>query len=224
MKKRMIAAALTAAMVMSMNMTVFAVSSTTDSNSGDSGNSSAVTVTAPSAAVNSPNAGVSVEAAAPGAAVKTDTVKVAVVQPDGTVTAVSLTAQLETAKESVISLISSQTATGNNAGAAVSKLMTTPASPMFRATINALGGNVSINNCATVKTLTSAKDAFGNTIASAGRINGVTTGSLVMLMSVNADGTVEFVEGLVDPVTGQVLGSFKGAPVTISVMVFVPAV
>ncbi len=34
-------------------------------------------------------------------------------------------------------------------------------------------------------------------------------GSLVMLMSVNADGTVEFVEGVVDPVTGEILGAFK---------------
>ncbi len=204
MKKRMIAAALTAAMVMTMSMNVFAVSSTTGANSG--------------------NAGVAVEAAAPGAAVNTDTVRVAITRPDGTVAAVSLTEQVATARESVISLVATQTTSGSNAGLAVSKLMTTPATPMFRATINALGGNVGINDCGTVKTLAAAQDAFGNTIASAGVIPGVTAGSLVMLMSVNADGTVEFVEGLVDPVTGQVVGAFKGAPVTISVMVFVPAV
>ena len=72
--------------------------------------------------------------------------------------------------------------------------------------------------------MVSARDAFGNMIASAGKIKGVTAGSLIMLMSVNEDGTVEFVEGLVDSVTGQVYGAFQGAPVTISVMVFVPAV
>ena len=189
MKKRMIAAALTAAMVMTMSMNVFAVSSTTGANSG--------------------NAGVAVEAAAPGAAVNTDTVRVAITRPDGTVAAVSLTEQVATARESVISLVATQTTSGSNAGLAVSKLMTTPATPMFRATINALGGNVGINDCGTVKTLAAAPDAFGNTIASAGLIPGVTAGSLVMLMSVNADGTVEFVEGLVDPVTGQVVGAFK---------------
>lgn len=202
MKKKMIAALLTVAMMMTMGMTAMAASSTTSSNSG--------------------NAGTAVETAAPGAAVNTDTVKVAVTQADGTVAAVTLTQQVETAKTSVVTLVTTQAASGSNAGAAVSQIMTTPATPMFQATINALGGNAGINNCGTVKTLASAKDAFGNTIASAGKIDGITSGSLVMLMSVNTDGTVEFVEGVVDPVTGQILGAFQGTPVTISVLVFVP--
>lgn len=203
MKKKIMTAVLTAAMVMSMSMTAFAASSTTTANSG--------------------NAGVAVEKAAPGAVVNTDTVEVAVAQSNGTVAAVSLTTYVETAKTSVVSMVTTQSAAGNNAGAAVSALMTTPATPMFQATINVLGGNVGINNCGTVKTLASAKDAFGNTIASAGKITGITSGSLVMLMGVNADGTVEFVEGVVDTVTGQILGAFQGTPVTISVLVFVPA-
>jgi len=187
----------------------------TDSSSSDS--SSANVVTPVPASV-----GVSVQAAAPGAAVKTDSVRVTIAKADGSAAAVTLTEQIASVKASVVDLVVSQTAAGKNAGAAVSQMMTRPATPMFRATINALGGNVSINECATVKTLAAAQDAFGNTIASAGTIKGVTAGSLVMLMSVNADGTVEYVEGIVDPVTGQVMGAFKGAPTTISVLVFVP--
>lgn len=222
MMKRMIAAVVAAAMVMSMNMTVFAVSSTTSDNSGNADSTASTTVKTmePSAVTDT---AVSVEEAAPGAAVNTNTVQVAVVRADGTVAAVTLTEQVAAARESVVTLIASQTMVGSNAGLAVSQLMTTPATPRFSAAVNALGSNVSINDCGTVKTLVSARDAFGNTIASAGKIKGVTSGSLVMLMSVNVDGTVEFVEGIVDSVTGQVLGVFQGAPVTISVMVLVPA-
>lgn len=202
MKKKLIATVLTVAMAMTMSISAFAASSTTSQNSG--------------------NAAVSVEAARPGAVVNTDTVMVAVTQADGTVAAVSLTAQVESAKTSVVSLVATQAATGSNAGAAVSQLMTRPATPMFQATINALNGKAGINNCGTVKTLATAKDAFGNTIASAGKIKGITNESLIMLMSVNTDRTVEFVEGVVDPVTGQILGAFQGTPVTISVLVFIP--
>lgn len=204
MKKKIMTVVLAVVMVMSMDMSAFAASSTTSANSG--------------------NAGVAVEKAVPGAAVDTDTVEVAVVQTNGKVAAVRLTEYVEAAKDSVVSLVAAQDAQDKNAGAAVSAVMTTPATPMFQATINALHGRIGINNCGAVKTLASAKDAFGNTIASAGRIAGVTDRSLIMLMSVNADGTVEFVEGVVDPVTGQVLGAFQGTPITISVLVFIPAV
>lgn len=190
----------------------------TEDNSSDS-SSESVAAPAPAPA---PEAGVSVQAAAPGAVVKTDSVRVAVVNADGSVSAVSLTQQIASVKAVVADLVTSQTAAGKSAGAAVSQMMTRPATPMFRATINALGGNVGINDCGTVKTLAAAQDAFGNTIASAGTVKGVTAGSLVMLMSVNADGTVEYVEGIVDPVTGHVMGAFKGVPSTISVLVFVP--
>lgn len=189
-----------------------------ESSEESSSDSSSASVATPAPATT----GVSVQAAAPGAAVKTDSVKVAIVNADGSVSAVSLTQQIASVKAVVADLVTSQTAAGKNAGAAVSQMMTRPATPMFRATINALGGNVAINDCGTVKTLVAAQDAFGNTIASAGTIKGVTAGSLVMLMSVNADGTVEYVEGIVDPVTGHVMGAFKGVPTTISVMVFVP--
>jgi hypothetical protein len=76
-----------------------------------------------------------------------------------------------------------------------------------------------VNNMGTIKTAAVAKDAFGNTIASAGVVKNVTSGALILLMSVNADGTVEYVEGLVDPVTGAVLGAFQGTPSVITVLV-----
>jgi hypothetical protein len=76
-----------------------------------------------------------------------------------------------------------------------------------------------VNDMGTVKTAATAKDAYGNTIASAGVIKNVTSGALILLMSVNADGTVEYVEGVVDPITGSVLGAFQGTPSVITVLV-----
>lgn len=202
MKKRVMAAILTVAMMMTMSMTAFAASSTTSNNSG--------------------NAGVAVEVAAPGAVVNTDTVSVAVATATGEAKAVTLTEYVETAEETVVSIVADTTTAGGDAGAAVSNLMTSAATPMFQATINALNGKAGINNCGTVKTAAVAQDAFGNIIASAGKIEGVTSGSLVMLMSVNTDGAVEFVEGVVDPATGLILGAFQGTPKTITVLVFIP--
>lgn len=218
MKKKVMAMALTVALTLSMSMTAFAASSTTSSNSGNSGSSSSAAATTTATVATTP----AVDKAAPGQVVNTDTVSVAVVAADGSVQTTNLTAYVATAEKNVVAL----TATSEDACTAVSALMTTPATPMFQATINALNGKAAINNCGTVKTKAVAKDAFGNVIASAGsmKAKGVTNGSLVMLMSVNADGTVEFVEGVVDPVTGEILGAFKGTPKTISVLVFVPAV
>ncbi len=210
MKKRILALALTAVLTMSMGMTAMAASSSTSSNSGSSSSSSA----APAPKTEAP----SVDKAAPGAKISTDSVAVAVAGK--TVTLTQYVAATE--KEVVATIASTATAGATAAGEAVSAKMSTPATPMFKATIDALGGKAAINNCGTVKTKAAAKDAFGNTIASAGTIKGVTSGSLVMLMSVNADGTIEFVEGVVDPVTGEILGAFKGAPKTISVLVFIP--
>ena len=42
---------------------------------------------------------------------------------------------------------------------------------------------------------------------------------MIMLMSINADGTIEYVEGIVDPVTGAVMGAFQGTPAVITVLV-----
>lgn len=201
MKKRIMAMGLAVVLTLSMSLTAFAASSTTSKNSG--------------------NQGTTVEQAQPGGAVKTDTVKVAVTNPDGTVKAQSLTETVAEKQAEVKQVVAAVAAAGDTA--AISNILSAPASPMFTATVEALaqmkGGNVAVNNMGTVKTAATAQDALGNTIASAGVIKNVTPGALVMLMSVNADGTIEYVEGIVDPLTGSVIGAFKGVPAVITVMV-----
>lgn len=49
----------------------------------------------------------------------------------------------------------------------------------------------------------------------------MTSEALIMLVSVNEDGSIDYVEGVVDAV-GNVLGVFNGTPKTISVLVLVP--
>lgn len=201
MKKKIMAMGLAVVLTLSMSLTAFAASSTTSKNSGDQGTT--------------------VEQAQPGGAVKTDTVQVAVTNPDGTVKAQSLTETVTDKQAEVKQIVAAVAAAGDTA--AISNILSAPASPMFTATVEALaqmkGGNVAVNNMGTVKTAATAQDALGNTIASAGVIKNVTSGALVMLMSVNADGTIEYVEGIVDPLTGSVIGAFKGVPAVITVMV-----
>ena len=128
-----------------------------------------------------------------------------------------------TVAETVVAAVETAVATNADTAAAVEQVLTTPATPAFDATIKALGSDIAFNNMGTKKTLASAVDAFGNVIAAVSKIDGVTNGSLVMLYAVCADGTVEVVEGIVDPVTGLILGAFKGTPVTISTLVIIPA-
>lgn len=199
MKKRIIAMGLAVVMTLSMSMTAFAASSTTSANSG--------------------NQETTVEKAAPGGAVAAETVSVAVVSANGAVSATSLDAVVKSSAATIVA----SAASAENVVATVQSLLTTNASPVFTQTIAALsqmkGTQMVVNTMGTVKTASVAKDALGNTIASAGVIKNVTSGALVMLMSVNADGTVEYVEGIVDPVTGVVMGAFQGVPSVITVLV-----
>lgn len=199
MKKRIIAMGLAVVMTLSMSMTAFAASSTTSANSG--------------------NQETTVEKAAPGGAVAAETVSIAVVSANGAVSATSLDAVVKSSAATIVA----SAASAENVVATVQSLLTTNASPVFTQTIAALsqmkGTQMVVNTMGTVKTASVAKDALGNTIASAGVIKNVTSGALVMLMSVNADGTVEYVEGIVDPVTGVVMGAFQGVPSVITVLV-----
>lgn len=199
MKKKIIAMGLAVVMTLSMSMTAFAASSTTSANSG--------------------NQETTVEKAAPGGAVAANTVTVAVANANGTVSATTLDAVVK----SSASVIVASAASAENVVATVQSLLTTSASPVFTQTVAALsqmkGTQMVVNTMGTVKTAAVAKDALGNTIASAGVIKNVTSGALVMLMSVNADGTIEYVEGVVDPVTGVVMGAFQGVPSVITVLV-----
>lgn len=215
MKRRVMAVLLTAVLCVSMGMSAFASSSDTSSNSGSGSSSDRSSSTADT------SRGVPASTAAPGAQVNTDTVTLSIPAADGTIKAVNLTSYIKSAETTVADMISQSVASGVDAGAAISTIMSVPATPQFTATISVLGANAKILNCKTIKASV-ATDAAGNTIASAGKVSGVTSGTLVMLMSVNADGTVEFVEGIVDA-SGQIMGVFKGIPNTITVFAIVQA-
>lgn len=223
MKRKVVALGLAAILSMSLSMTAFAASSTTSSNSSSAGSStqessSSSESSTPAVRPAAP-AATTVERALPGGAVAPATVTVAVMDASGQVSAVSLDTVVKT---TVTTIVASATTPGN-AALAVQSLMSAPVSPLFIQTVEALatvkGSSMVINDMGTVKTAATAVDAFGNIIASAGVIKNVTPGALVMLMSVNADGTIEYVEGVVDPVTGVVMGAFQGTPAVITVLV-----
>lgn len=221
MKKRFLSLGLAVALTLSMSFTAFAAeSSTTAANSSQ---------------------GVTVEKAQPGQTVKADTVKVAVVSDNGTVSAVTLPEVVEnvtaTILKAVVVNVPTDVVTGQPAVAtpeakkeAVAKtvatveaMLTTPATEYFSKTVEALaeikGADMVVNNMGSIKTAATATDIFGNVIASVGVVEHVTPEALILLMAVNADGTIEYVEGVVDPVTGAVVGAFKGTPAVITVLV-----
>ncbi len=229
MKKKFLALSLAAVLALSMSFTAFAASSSTTSNSSssssddedDSSSSSSSSTTTTSTASTE----VTVEEAAAGEEVTASTVTVAVASADGTVAAVTLDTVIEDTVSTVVAAAATAAATAapEQLVVTVEALMTTAPTEFFTQTVAAVaqtrGSAMVVNNMGTIKTAATATDAFGNVIASAGTITGVTDGSLVLLMSVNADGTIEYVEGVVDPVTGQILGAFKGVPTVITVLV-----
>lgn len=174
-----------------------------------------------------------------GAAIKPAAIQVAIASPNGTVTPITLDKVVATKQQEVAQAVASiaaiaatitptasaaeQTQAATQIVAQVSALLTQAPSPMFQKTVEQLaatkGADIAVNNCGTVKTAAVATDALGNNIASAGVVKHVTSGALIMLMSVNADGTIEYVEGIVDPVTGAVIGAFQGVPSVITVLV-----
>ncbi len=199
MKKRFLSLGLAVVLTLSMSFTAFAAeSSTTTANSSQ---------------------GVTVEKATAGQEVKAESVKVAVVADNGTVSAVALPVVVE----NVTSTLVTASATPATAVATVESVLTTPATEFFTNTVAAIseikGSAMVVNNMGTIKTAATATDVFGNVIASAGVVENVTSQALILLMSVNADGTIEYVEGVVDPVTGAVVGAFKGVPTVITVLV-----
>ena len=219
MRRKVLALGLALVMCLSMSMTAFAASSSTSSNSGNSTQQTTQTK------VETPKPVQQVVAkTAAGAAIAPTVVTVAIPAADGTVKAVTLDKVVETKKAEIVNVVSAVAAVPTEqAVATVNNILTVPASGFFSATVKALaemkGSDMVVNNCGTVKTAAVAKDALGNTIASAGKIKNVTEKALIMLMSVNTDGTIEYVEGVVDPVTGAVVGAFKGTPSVITVLV-----
>lgn len=223
MKKKVLALGLALVMCLSMSLTAFAASSSTSSNSSSSseGSSSSTAQTT----VDTPKSVEQVvEQTAAGKTIAPAMVKVAMKSEDGTVKSVTLEKVIDNKGseiKNVVDLVA--TLPVEQASTVVNDILSVPASDFFCATVKALsdikGSAMVVNNCGTVKTAAVAKDALGNTIASAGVIKNVTDGALIMLMSINADGTIEYVEGIVDPVTGAVVGAFNGTPSIITVLV-----
>lgn len=229
MRKKVLAVGLALVMCLSMSMTAFAASSSTSSNSGDA--KEETTSSAPANKAETPKPVEKVVNNTPaGGAIAPKAVTVAIPSADGSVKAVTLDTVVESKKAEVVKVVeniaaslASTAAPTEQIAASVNSILSAPASETFTATVQALaeikGSDMVVNNCGTVKTAAVAKDALGNTIASAGKIKNVTSAALIMLMSVNADGTIEYVEGIVDPLTGVVLGAFKGTPSVITVLV-----
>lgn len=233
MKKKVVALGLAVVLSVSMSLTAFAAStssSTGNNSSSVSGNTVSNTQSSSSESSSSESSSststarpastaTTVEKALPGGVVAPATVKVAVVGANGQVSAVSLDKVVASTSQSIVA--SATTAQG--AVVTVQSLLTRAASPIFMQTVAALaeikGSSMVVNNVGTLKTAAVAQDPLGNNIAAAGFVKNVTSGSLVMLMSVNADGTVEYVEGVVDPVTGLIMGVFQGVPSVITVLV-----
>lgn len=211
MRKKVLAVVLSIAMCTMMSSTVFAASSSSSSSSSSSGSSSSGSSSTGSQESSS-------EATI--GTVNTDSVEVAMVAPDGSVSKVNLTQYTKQVNNAVISVAASS---GSNPGEAVSAVLSAPASEVFKATINVLGGNIRLVNAGGHKVVATSTDASGKTIASVGAVRGVTQYAFVILTAVNADGTVEIVEGTVDPVSLQVMGAFSGTPTTITVSVIMPA-
>ena len=194
MKKKIMAVVLTAALCAMMSVNVLAAGS--QSTSGSSG--------------------YVVETPANRGTVNTDSVTVAVPLANGTISSMNLTAYTGEVSKVVIAVAAENAA---NPGEAVSSILSAPASDIFKATINVLGGKIRTVNAGGYKVVSTAPGVDGRTVASVGTVRGVTKYAFVILTAVNANGSVEIVEGTVDPVTLQVMGAFRGTPKAITVSV-----
>lgn len=210
MKKRIIAVILAAALCVTASATVLAASSSTSGSSGSSSSHSSSSKSSSGSSANEATKG----------DVNTDSVNVAIAAADGTVSRVNLTNYSAQVNNTVASVAANYAGTGNP-GQAVSSVLTTPASERFVATINALGGNIRMVYTGGFSVKSTAPGLNGKTIASVGTVKGVTQYAFVILTAVNADGSVEIVEGVVDPATLNVMGEFNGTPVTVTVSVIV---
>lgn len=207
MKKRIMAVILAGVLCVMASATVLAASSST---SGSSSSSSSHSSSSKSSSNSEATKG----------DVNTDSVNVAVAAADGTVSRVNLTKYSAQVNDAVVSVAANSAAAGNP-GEAVSSVLTTPGSERFIATINALGGNIKMVYTGGFSVKTTSPGLNGKTVASVGTVKGVTQYAIVILTAVNADGSVEIVEGVVDPTTLNVMGEFIGTPVTVTVSVVV---
>lgn len=227
MKKKLMTIGLVMVLVFSMTLNALAASNRSkkpqkEDDGGGSSSSNTVSEESSGSTTTSNTAKkqeATVSNTAPGGRVSARTVKLAITGLNGTVSSTTLDVVIVQSKNVIMNAAYSP----SQAVAAVQALMTTAPTDFFLKTVKACaemkGSAMVVNNCGTIKTVAIAKDMYGNNIASAGIVKYVTKGALIMLMSVNSDGEVEYVEGVVDPVSGAVMGAFRGKPAVITVLV-----
>lgn len=155
--------------------------------------------------------------------VATETVVVNVRNADGSVSQSNLKAQAAGLASGFESLAVATAANGGDAGAALSAVLTRPASPIWQATINALGGQIKLNDRGAYNVKATALAADGSVIASAGVVNGACAQAFMILVGVTADGTMETVEGVYDVASGTVVGAFTNVPTVINAFIITAA-
>ena len=231
MKRRVLAVMMAAVLCMAMSTTAFAAGSpgasesalSSDSTDGDSSkghSSSSSSSRSRGGSSSSSKASVAVKTVGE---VATATVTVSVRNADGSVSQSNLKAQADGLKAGFESYAAAAAANGQDAGAALSAVLTRPASPIWQATINALGGQIKLNDRGAYNVKATALAADGSVIASAGVVDGASAQAFMILVGVTADGNMEIVEGVYDVASGTVVGAFTNAPTVINAFIITAA-
>lgn len=233
MKRRVLAVMMAAVLSMAMCTTAFAAEKSgnvsgnvsgeagdSDSDKGHSSSSSSSSSRSRGGSSSSSKASVAVKTVGE---VATATVTVSVRNADGSVAQSNLKDQTTGLKSGFESYAAAVAASGQDAGAALSAVLTRPASPIWQATINALGGQIKLNDRGAYNVKATALAADGSVIASAGAVDGASAQAFMVLVGVAADGTMETVEGVYDVASGTVVGAFTNAPTVINAFIITAA-
>lgn len=223
MKRRVLAVMLSAVLCLSMSTTAFAaVSPGANGSAGASTESSKGHSSSKKSSSSSSSAKASVTVKTVGEVAQVS-VSVSVLNADGSVTQSNLKEQTAGLQSGFESYVAAVAANGADAGAALSAVLTRPASPIWQATINALGGQIKLNDRGAYNVKATALAADGSVIASAGVVSGATAQAFMILVGVAADGSMETVEGVYDAASGTVIGAFTNAPVVINAFIITAA-
>ncbi len=217
MKRRVLAVMLATVLCFAMSTTAFAAHSPSGSAGASTGHSSSK-----KSSSSSSSAKASVTVKTLGEVAQTS-VAVSVLGADGSVTQSNLKEQSTGVKAGFESYAAAVAASGADAGAALSAALSRPASPVWQATINALGGQIKLNDCGAYSVKATAPAADGSVIASAGVVSGATEHAFMILVGVAADGSMEIVEGFYDAASGTVIGAFTNAPTVINALIITAA-
>ena len=226
MKRRVLAVMLATVLSMAMSVTALAAGNASAGASGSvSANGSVTAGESSSKGHSSSKSKGSSSSSKASSAVKSvgeieaATVTVSVRNADGSVSQSNLKAQANGVKSAFESYAAAVAASGQDAGAALSAVMSRPASPIWQATINVLGGQIKLHDRGAYNVKATALAADGSVIASAGVVNGASAQAFMILIGVAADGTMETVEGVYDAASGSVIGAFNNAPTVINAFI-----